>query len=50
MDFQKPYDLLWEMPQTARVEALTKRAKNELNTEWWCVLAGARTFFEKGGL
>jgi DNA invertase Pin-like site-specific DNA recombinase len=35
MDFQKPYDLLWEMPQTARVEALTKRAKNELNTEWW---------------
>ena len=50
MDFLKPYDLLWDLPPEARVESEGKGAENGKNEKWWCVLAGARTFFEKGGL
>jgi hypothetical protein len=45
MDFAKQYDLLLELPPETRLMGGTKTAILRRNSEWWCVLAKARTIF-----
>ena len=35
MDFPKPYDLLWDLPDYARAESEGKGAENGKNEKWW---------------
>jgi hypothetical protein len=48
INFPKQYNLLLNLPAEARAESPREAASEHLNTLWWCVLASARTIFEKG--
>ena len=49
MEFEKQYNLLYNLPAEARAFSPREAASEQLNSLWWCVLAQARTIFEKNG-
>jgi len=46
MNFEKQYNLLYNLPAEARAFSPREAASEQLNSFWWCVLNEARTFFE----
>ena len=47
MNFQKQYNLLFNLPPQARAEGSSEAEELARNEIWWCVLNEARTIFEK---
>jgi len=47
MNFEKQYNLLYNLPTEARAFSPREAASEQVNTLWWCVLSQARTIFEQ---
>ena len=47
IEFEKEYDLLYNLPAEARAFGSHEAASEHINSLWWCVLAQARTIFEQ---
>ena len=47
INFEKQYELLYNLPAEARAFSPREAAPKQVNTLWWCVLAQARTIFEQ---
>ena len=47
MNFEKEYNLLYNLPAEARAFGSREAASKQVNTLWWCILAQARTIFEE---
>ena len=47
IEFEKEYNLLYNLPTGARAFSPREAASEQLNSFWWCVLNSARTIFEQ---